>query len=363
MRKKMAYFMHVDWKWIKQRPQFLAEELLAYYDIDLFYIRNMKVRGLIDNPLDEAAFHSVNRIRKLPYSSRSPWVQQAERWINRTSVKRAHETDYDYFWITSPYILHFIDIERIRARNIIYDCMDDILAFPQSEKTRNSLAALEKQLLKQSNLVFASSEHLKSKVEERDAQALVSVANNALSLTLAKSGHIFEPPTEKIERFTITYFGTISHWFDFDLLFKLLELHRDIQITIIGPSEVPLPPHERITYTGSIAHDAIKIFAERSDAFIMPFLVNELILSVDPVKVYEYIAFGKPAFVVEYPETLKFADFVYLYRNAEQLSAIIDRVKRDRTGKNSLDQIDSFLQQNHWGARARHIHQTLENSL
>ena len=35
--KKVLYVMHISWGWIKQRPQFLAEELAKYYEVDVFY--------------------------------------------------------------------------------------------------------------------------------------------------------------------------------------------------------------------------------------------------------------------------------------------------------------------------------------
>ena len=35
--------IHIDWNWIKQRPQFLAESMEEYYDINIVYIKPLRV--------------------------------------------------------------------------------------------------------------------------------------------------------------------------------------------------------------------------------------------------------------------------------------------------------------------------------
>ena len=49
MKKKMLYIMHIDWNWIKQRPQFLVEELSQYYDVTVVYTYGYN-RSLIKQP-------------------------------------------------------------------------------------------------------------------------------------------------------------------------------------------------------------------------------------------------------------------------------------------------------------------------
>ena len=39
--KKILYFMGVDWYWIKQRPQILAEYLAQDYDVTVVYIKEL----------------------------------------------------------------------------------------------------------------------------------------------------------------------------------------------------------------------------------------------------------------------------------------------------------------------------------
>ena len=37
MTKKILYIMHLDWRYIKQRPHFIAEALSNFYSINVIY--------------------------------------------------------------------------------------------------------------------------------------------------------------------------------------------------------------------------------------------------------------------------------------------------------------------------------------
>lgn len=41
----IIYIMHIDWNWIKQRPQFIAEGLSNKYKIEVFYKYSFKRRN------------------------------------------------------------------------------------------------------------------------------------------------------------------------------------------------------------------------------------------------------------------------------------------------------------------------------
>jgi hypothetical protein len=237
--------------------------------------------------------------------------------------------------------------------------MDDVMAFPQSENLKRYLFKLEKKLLERADIVFASSKRLKEKIIERGYKNEVHVINNGIELREIPVNFESDNKVENHKSlFNIVYFGTISEWFDFELLLKLLKVYDDIKFTLIGPSEVKIPKHERIVYYKPVKHDELMMLAQDADAFIMPFKLNDLVLSIDPVKVYEYIAFMKPVFVLKYEETEKFKDFVYLYNGFEELANVIKNINNKKTNRNKED-IKGFLQDNSWDFRVENIYQKL----
>ena len=93
-----------------------------------------------------------------------------------------------------------------------------------------------------------------------------------------------------------------------------------------------------------------------SDALIMPFVVNELIRSVNPVKAYEYIYAHKPIFMPKYTESLKFADYIYLYDESGIFYTWVSLLTEGKLkAKRTKDDCRDFALNNNWDARIEHI--------
>lgn len=349
--EKIAYVMHVDWNWIKQRPHFLAEELSSQFSLDLFFIRNYKQNRAAINVYPKK-MNSITVIHKVPFSAKNILLQSLEKSINRKNIKALYKEQYDYLIVTSPIILQYIDLEKIKYKKLIYDCMDDHISFTRNNKIRDQIYRQEQRILKIADIVTVSSSYLKEKVLSRVGRENVLILNNAIDKCFICSKELINPAKNN-EKYNILYFGTVSHWFDFDIILNILNIYHNIEITIIGPCEVITPKHERIRYVPPISHEKLKDYIKYANAFIMPFKVNELVKAVDPVKLYEYIAYGKPTFVIEYGETRKFKDYVFLYRNLNELSSRIKEAMVKNNDSISQKKINEFIKSNTWEYRVR----------
>ena len=96
------------------------------------------------------------------------------------------------------------------------------------------------------------------------------------------------------------------------------------------------------------------------DCLIMPFIVNELIEAVDPVKIYEYINFNKNIIMSKYNEVERFKNFVYFYQTLQDFDNAIEDIKKTRRTKYSQKDRKSFLQENTWKNRIKLLLDLLE---
>lgn len=346
--------MHIDWQWAKQRPHFIAEKLIdtGLVDIDLFFVRNMK-ESRVKNSINKKLFKSVNIIYKVPFSAEVFILSVFEQIINHRKISNVYSDKYDYIWITSPFLLQLIDIEKVKAK-VIYDCMDDVISFPLSRKKITRLKEQEQSLLSNADIVLSSSNYLRKQIIGRGFSGNIITVNNGLNLESFRDKKVKNVRTNKGGNYRILYFGTIAEWFDFKLIFNLLEYFDDLIIELIGPSTIQIPNHPRLKYTGPLPHDDLLDYAWEVDAFIMPFKLSKLVLSVDPVKVYEYIFYCKPVFVVKYEETEKFSDYVCLYSSFEEL---VDKIKSAKNGliPINIEKNKTFVKENSWSKRADEI--------
>ncbi len=357
---RMAYFMHVHWNWIKQRPHFLYEELTKYFHIDLFYIGRVfdKKNLAIQNSRKTYTESSIRQITKIPYSSRYKLLCCIESMLNRNKIMG----EYQYIWITSPLILQFVPRRFLDNKMIIYDCMDNFLEFSSIKRNAEKYFKLECELLQYSKFVFASSNTLKNELM-RNYGAKLRVEpiciNNGIDKSMLRDLRATTNIKEK-GHLNLLYIGTISDWFDVDLIYLILNKFEDVNITLVGPLEIPLVNHPRLNMIGPVIHENLQRYADSADAFIMPFLLNDLILSVDPVKIYEYLIFSKPIISIDYEEMHKFKPFVQLYRSHDEALRLIERLKTEQLEDClSKEDVASFLSNNTWEKRASQINNIL----
>lgn len=351
--------MHVDWNWIKQRPHFIYEELTRHYRVDLFFIRklNIKRRENIRNSRNTYSSSQIRILHKIPLSGKTKWLRRIERFINRKAICSLDE--YDVIWITSPLLLDFIPIDRFKQKKIIYDCMDDFLEFFPKSKQVNRLKKLEINLIQQTDLLFASSNFLKAKLEkiyEEHLQSVPIVINNGIKPKLIEISYSNSITNKSfLDKYNIVYIGTIGEWVDFDLILAVLEKIPNVVFTMIGPVDTKVPSHDRLKFEGIVVHEELPNFAERADAFIVPFKINDLIRAVDPVKVYEYICFQRPILAIKYKEMEKFLPFIKMYSNTEELVDQINLLINNEFEMYTYNEAKDFLKKNTWDMRIKEI--------
>lgn len=353
--------MHISWKWAKQRPQFLAECLSNDYFVNV--VQKRDYRG--DN-IKGSFLKSIKLIYLLilPYNARSSIVRFLNKIILRLFYSKVYYNS-KIVWVTSPE-LYFLLPKRKADQLLIYDCMDDMLSFDgikNNSNIYNFYKNAERQLLSDCDIILSSSNHLKHVLNQRyRVNKEINVVNNGLTLTSLQSDSSSILKLDKT-RVNIVYIGTVSKWMDWDLILNSLNKDESLLYHIVGPIEFNGPNHENIIYYGSIEHNMVFTVMNESDILIMPFIVNDLIKSVNPVKLYEYIYSVKPVISVGYPETEKFSDFVWLYDSFEVYFQLLQHIKQDNFApKKSIVDCHRFCESNNWESRYQVIKNIIEKA-
>ncbi len=348
-KKKLLYIMGIDWNWIYQRPQVLAEKLAQDYEVTTVFPRSIlqagKKKGNKEGKNAAPELTLRHRILwTLPYQEKNNILGAFSRWLNRKIFKDIHF--FDYIYIGYPQYARYIPKDY--AGKIIYDCLDNFEELYPDQKRVYKVTEQEVPLIKRCDLLLASSEHLRKRVDGIAGEQKSRLLRNAVKL----SGEICEvkPPRVR-DKYQLCYIGTISEWMDYDLLVQSAKQVSNIQYRMLGPvvKQVECPA---ISYEGVVAHAQLTEAIADYDCLIMPFQLNEIVLAVDPVKLYEYISFGKCIISVYYPEVEQFGDFVYFYRTAKEYVELLKELKQKGfPPKYNSRQQRAFLQENTWDKR------------
>ena len=122
----------------------------------------------------------------------------------------------------------------------------------------------------------------------------------------------------------------------------------------IGPREVSVPRHPRLNVRGPVPHERLAAVAAELDVLLVPFRRTPLVESVDPVKMYEYVAFGREVVCLRWPEVERFAPFAHLYESPAEMTDILAELARGtRRCVMSSEARTDFLRRHSWDARVR----------
>lgn len=354
---RILYLNHNTWNFVLQRSQVLALELQKHFECtvaDLQFVPNVNY-GLKNNMPKR-----YKKIYQLRGAGKIKLLKRVNSVLYKAQLRKVNQ--FDCIWICHP--LFFNYIPNNYSGCLIYDCMDDHsqLCKPDDQKL---LIATEKKLVKKSAIKFVSSENLKHAVYGMKDAVLVRngfIAND------------IHPPQQPINKqnYKIGYFGAIESWMDFSLMLKSKDFN--VEYHIIGPLKVNSflidgnnysiqnMTENSINFEGLIDHDSLWEAVEDYDALFMPFVVNELILSVDPVKLYEYIAFGKCVISVWYPEIDRFSPYVYFYHSHEEYLELLNQlIKTGFKPKYNKGMQEQFLKENSWEVRGDKIKEVIQN--
>lgn len=356
--EKIVYFSPVDWRWIKQRPQFLAECLNNFYEIHVIYPYRNQRKGLQKviaskiMPSPYFTFPSLGgHFSVLTRINRSIACLQIRRFVQK--VKPA------YLWLTMPWQIELVPDNY----PIIYDCMDDYVAIEMKSNKISCIAEQEAKMIQKATYIFASSLHLRNLLSER-----YGIKRDQIHLLRNGYSAAWPEKQKKVKktdgRFRIGYFGTIGRWFDAQLLLDSLSIDESIEYHLFGPMEkgITISPNSRIIIHGVIEHNEIQRCAEDMDAFVMPFKLTEIVQSVDPIKLYEYIYLNRNILCIHYPEIERFEPFVVFYETIEEYIQCLRKLLLDNSLKYSRKQAEIFLSENNWEKRAEQVYKTINLS-
>ncbi len=132
----------------------------------------------------------------------------------------------------------------------------------------------------------------------------------------------------------VAYHGTLATWIDYDLLRMIADNGR-YNLLLIGHqhddtfTQSGLKKHPRVYYLGGKSYFELNLYAAYYDITILPFKKTHMTDAVSPVKIFEYMALGKPIVTTDLRECKKYesclvakniGEFMQLLLMAEKIS-------------------------------------------
>lgn len=271
----------IDWSFMKQRPQQLMQQF-AEQGYVVFYCNRTQ---------QELAMEEISPNLFL--------VHHHEQWLKEElPVLRKKYNVRVGVWCSWSLLTD--TLSQYEADWVVYDCVDE---FAQWLK-------FEKEMIKISDAVVCTAQRIGTRLKRLYPEKRVELIRNAYDSNMELH---FRSACNNHEKKVVGYIGAWAPWVDEGLVARLAGSLRDVEIVIVGIEfgrKFTLNRFPNVTYLGHLPHAELASHMDRFSVCIIPFRITPVTLATNPVKMYEYLATGKPVVSTPLPECLLQKDLI-----------------------------------------------------
>lgn len=258
-------------------------------------------------------------------------------------------------------------VGRLGEELSVYHCTDEISGFPGYS---SFISQMEARLAAKCDVVLATSEVLRESKSVHNPHSYF-VPNAADVGLFQRSTPSSQPEPEDLRRIPhprAGFIGQVEYRFDGELLRWVAERMPEWSFVLIGPVQ---PGHRDVEALLSLPNVHALGLKERHllpeylaglDVGLIPYKINQLTRGIYPLKLYEYLAAGKPVVATPIPALLQMADQVYVAANAPTFAKCIERAVVE-DGPDKREERRRIARGQTWETRTAQISHLLEGIL
>jgi glycosyltransferase involved in cell wall biosynthesis len=260
-----------------------------------------------------------------------PWFRpRPSRELNRFLLSRqlapllkAFHTD-PIAVTTVPIVADLVG--TLPVRRWVYYCVDDFSLWPGLDQ--RTLGQMEERLIAQADRLVAVSERLQDKLARMGRTASLLTHGVDLQFWEANGRAGAVPELDGVERPLVVFWGVVDRRMDVALVSRLAAELSAGTIALVGPEADPDPRLRalpRVLRVPPLRYDQLPHLARAAAVLIMPYADLPVTQAMQPLKLKEYLATGKPTVVRDLPATRGWADCLDLADTPESFAQAVRR--------------------------------------
>ncbi|MFH1855625.1 MAG: glycosyltransferase, partial [Candidatus Omnitrophota bacterium] len=267
-------------------------------------------------------------------AGKHPFILALNQFILRGKIKNAQRKlnmKNSILWIYDPFRYGLAG--TLSEKMSIYDCVDEHSEYPGVNKKLT--LKVERELISRVDLFIVTAKGLYE--SKKSLNKNIHVISNGVDYALFSKA---QDDTTKIpEDITnlpkpvIGFTGGISDWIDLDLIYYIAKENPAWSIVMVGPVDKraekkveEFKDMPNVYFLGRKKLEELPNYMKGFDVCLNPFRVNALTAMVSPLKVFEYLASGRPIVSTDMPEVRPFAEVVKIAHGKEEFLACIKKV-------------------------------------
>lgn len=250
-------------------------------------------------------------------------------------------------------------LERIEYDHFVYDYIDDLSILPYCN---DEMIALHHRLISQADLTICTARALYEDACRHTDRAVFSP--NACDYTLFHEARR-EPDVALAQRTrqydcVLGYYGCIAQWLDYDLLLHVAAARPNWCFVLIGQcfdgsdQRIRKANQENLILWPAQPYRDLPRFTALFDIQTIPFQVNSITQGTSPVKLFEYMAVGKPILTSAMPECMRYRS-VTIYKTADEFIKNVEQLRVLPPDGEYFAVMEQEARENTWDARVDEI--------
>jgi glycosyltransferase involved in cell wall biosynthesis len=222
------------------------------------------------------------------------------RWYGRIVGRAARRLGFRdaIAWVYRPAYYHALG--AIPHRWLVFDLVDDLSAYGGGHWDHIEYEI--RKLVEETDLLVVTAKTLLERYGSSTARTVhVSNGFDAELFSPERVGAQVPSFLTGIPRPILGFSGTLFSFLDFDLLEQVARAHHDKSLVLLGPVEASvrqavarLRQLPNVVHIGAQPQSEIPAYLGAFDVCLNPFRRGRVADSVSPLKVYEYLAMGRP---------------------------------------------------------------------
>lgn len=241
---------------------------------------------------------------------------------------------------------------RVPVKSWYYYCVDDFSVWPGLDGA--TLGTMELQMLPCTTGIISASEHLQNRLQQLGYPSTLLTHGVDLPFWENPANSNAVELVKGMERPLIIFWGVIDKRMDLAFLKRLTADLKKGTVVLAGPQDEPHPEIATLPRTrllGPLPLEQLPSLAQQANVLVMPYADLPVTQAMQPLKLKEYLATGKPVVVRNLPANLDWHDCLDLVNNSDDFSQrVLERSSTDLP----VDQANARqrLQQESWAQKA-----------
>ena len=259
---------------------------------------------------------------------------------------------------TIPIVADLLD--DLPVQRWIYYCVDDFENWPGLDQS--TMAYLERKLVQRADSIIAVSPALQQRLAQMGRSSHLLTHGVDLEFWTKPQESALPSAVSDLPAPLIVFWGLIDRRLDVSALERLASDLKHGTIVLIGPQQAPDPALRRmknVALIPAVPFHQLRGIARHAAVLIMPYADMPVTRAMQPLKLKEYLATGKPVVARDLPANRCWADALDLVDSPEQFSETV--LRRLITGlPDQQHSARACLTSESWSEKARQLESFLE---